>query len=104
MCLGVPGRVTKIEIDEFGMTMGTVDFGGISKQACLDCLPEVRIGDYVVVHVGFALSRIDEHEALEVFELLREAGELAELDIPQPEVAPPAAADAAPRGPRGTGP
>jgi hydrogenase expression/formation protein HypC len=84
MCLGVPGRVIGIEERAHGMTMGAVDFGGIRKEVCLACVPEVKVGDYVVVHVGFAISRVDEREAAQVFSLLRRLGELGELDIPQP--------------------
>ncbi len=91
MCLGVPGRVTKVEPNELGMTMGTVNFGGISKQVCLAYVPDVQVDDYVIVHVGFALSKVDEQEAREVFESLTRMGELAELDIPQPDDAPPGA-------------
>lgn len=85
MCLGVPGRVTAVEDNALGMTMGTVDFGGIRKQVCLAYVPGAKVGDFVIVHVGFALNRIDEAEAAKVFELLKSMGELAELDIPQPE-------------------
>ena len=84
MCLGVPGQVTEIDPDPFGMTMGKVSFGGVTKRVCLAYTPEAAVGDYVVVHVGFAISRIDEAEAHKVFETLRELGELAELEIPQP--------------------
>jgi hydrogenase expression/formation protein HypC len=88
MCLGVPGRVITIAIDEdndnAGMTMGTVEFGGIRKQICLECVPEVEVGDYVLAHVGFAISVIDEDEAQEVFKLLKEMGELVALELPQP--------------------
>ena len=59
--------------------MGKVSFGGITKEVCLAYTPEVQVGDYVVVHVGFAISKIDEKEALEVFALLREMGETASL-------------------------
>lgn len=59
--------------------MGRVDFGGIIKEACLAYVPEVNIGDYVIVHVGFALSRVDEEEAQQVFEYLKQMDELAEL-------------------------
>jgi hydrogenase expression/formation protein HypC len=76
--------VTEIDDDPLGMTMGKVSFGGVTKRVCLAYTPEARLGDYVVVHVGFAISRIDEAEAHKVFETLRELGELAELDIPQP--------------------
>lgn len=84
MCLGVPGRVTRIETNDLGMAMGVVDFAGISKEVCLACVPDVKVGEYVIVHVGFALSRVAEDEAARVFETLREMGELAELDIPRP--------------------
>ena len=59
--------------------MGRVDFGGIIKEACLAYVPEVKIGDYVIVHVGFALSKVDEEEAQQVFEYLKQMDELAEL-------------------------
>lgn len=83
MCLGVPGRVVEISDDPLGMTMGKVDFSGIVKEVCLAYVPEVKPGDYVVVHVGFAISIVDEAEAQEVFEFLRQMDELAELEIPQ---------------------
>lgn len=79
MCLGVPGKIVRVEENPLGMTMGTVSFGGIRKQVCLAYVPEAGVGDYVVVHVGFAISKIDEREAREVFDTLRE---MAELDDP----------------------
>ncbi len=82
MCLGVPGKVLEIREDPQGMSMGKVDFGGITKEVCLAYLPEVRPGDYVIVHVGFAISKVSEQEAAETFELLRQMGELAELEEP----------------------
>ena len=85
MCLGVPGQVTRIEENALGMTMGTVDFAGIRKEICLAYLPDVKIGEYVIVHVGFAISRVSEEEAQFVFKTLREMGELGELDIPRPD-------------------
>jgi hydrogenase expression/formation protein HypC len=85
MCLGVPGKVVSIEPNELGMTTGTVSFGGILKEVCLAYIPDAEVGDFVLVHVGFAISKIDEDEAREVFETLKEMGELSELDIPQPE-------------------
>ena len=85
MCLGVPGKVVKIEPDPLGMTMGTVSFGGIKKEVCLAYVPDVEVGDFVIVHVGFAISKIDEEEAREVFETLRQMGELDELDVPPPD-------------------
>ena len=85
MCLGVPGKVIKIEPNELGMTMGRVDFAGINREVCLAYTPEVQLGDYVIVHAGFAISQIDEAEAMEVFQYLKEMEELAELEIPQPD-------------------
>jgi hydrogenase expression/formation protein HypC len=84
MCLGVPGKVIAIEPDPLGMTMGKVSFAGVIKSVCLAYVPEVRVGDYVVVHVGFAISTVDEQEAAKVFEYLREMDELRELNVPQP--------------------
>lgn len=84
MCLGVPGRIVQIDTDPLGMNMGKVSFGGIVKDVCLAYTPEARVGDYVVVHVGFAISTIDEDEARRVFDILEEMGELAELETPQP--------------------
>jgi hydrogenase expression/formation protein HypC len=85
MCLGVPGRVISLQPDPSGMTMGRVSFGGIIKEVCMAYVPEVEVGEYVVVHVGFAISRIDEQEALQVFEYLAQIDELDELAAPQPE-------------------
>lgn len=87
MCLGVPGEVVEIHEDVLGMRMGRVDFAGIVKTVSLAYTPEARVGDYVVVHVGFAISRIDEEEARRVFEFLEEMDDLGELDIEQPEAA-----------------
>jgi len=84
MCLGVPGEVLEIERNAVGMTMGKVSFGGISKEICLAYVPEVQVGDFVLVHVGFALSIIDEQAAATVFEALRELGDLEELTVKQP--------------------
>jgi len=69
--------------------MARVSFGGIVKEVCLAYTPEVGVGDFVVVHVGFAISTIDETEAHKVFEFLEEMGELGELDVPQPGEARP---------------
>jgi hydrogenase expression/formation protein HypC len=80
MCLGVPGKVISIDTNSAGLSMGKVRFGGISKEVCLAYVPEVKVGEYVIVHVGFAISVMDEKEAEQVFEYLREAGELGELD------------------------
>ena len=80
MCLGVPGKIVKINGDENGMAMGMVNFGGISKEVCLAYVPDAKVGDYVVVHVGFAISIVDEEEAKQVFEYLNQIDELKELD------------------------
>jgi len=85
MCLGVPGKVVEIRTDALGMNMGKVSFGGVVKEVCLAYTSDVQIGEYVIVHVGFAISTIDEEEAGKVFELLRQMGELEELDVPQIE-------------------
>ena len=87
MCLGVPGQVVEIEDDTIGMPMGTVSFGGVTKRVCFAYTPEAAVGDYVVVHVGFAISRIDEEEARQAWAYLEEMGELDELEVAQP-VAP----------------
>ena len=84
MCLGVPGKIIEVIEDPTGMTMGRVSFGGIVKEVCLAYTPEVAVGEYVVVHVGFAISQIDEDEAHKVFQYLEEMGELEELAVPQP--------------------
>ena len=82
MCLAVPGKV--IEIDGDGeLRMGRVDFAGVQRQACLAYVPEVQVGDYVLVHVGFAISRIDEQAAQDTLAALQEMRELAELDAPE---------------------
>jgi hydrogenase expression/formation protein HypC len=85
MCLGVPGRIVSLEPDPLGMTMGRVNFSGIIKQVCMAYVPDAEVGEYVVVHVGFAISKIDEEEAAQVFDYLRGIGELDELEVPQPE-------------------
>ena len=78
MCLGVPGRVVSRETED-GLLMGRVDFGGVARKVCLEHVQEVRIGEYVLVHVGFALSRIDAVEAQKIFDLLIELDQLHEL-------------------------
>ena len=80
MCLGVPGEVLEVWTDESSqLPMGKVDFGGISRSICLAFTPEVAVGEYVLVHVGFAISHIDEAEAAKTLQLLQEMGELEEL-------------------------
>ncbi len=88
MCLAIPGKVTSISGEDLLMRSGKVDFGGILKEVSLAYVPEVKVGDYVIVHVGFALSRVDEEEANQVFEYLRQMQELSELDQHGAGVAP----------------
>jgi hydrogenase expression/formation protein HypC len=83
MCLAIPGRVVDVDRED-GVAMGKVDFGGTARRVCLEHVPDARPGDYVLVHVGFALSRIDEAEARRVFALLEELKQLGELEAPQP--------------------
>ena len=79
MCLGIPGRIVEIRQDE-GLPMGVVDFGGVRREVCLAYVAdEVSVGDYAVVHVGFAISKVDEEEARRTYDVLKEMGELDEL-------------------------
>lgn len=80
MCLGIPGKVVSIVGDDPIYKTGKIDFGGILKEISLAYTPEAQLGDYVIVHAGFAISVVDEEEAMQVFEYLKEMGELAELD------------------------
>ena len=80
MCLAVPGKIVSIEGDEPIFRAGKVNFGGVVKQVNLSYVPEAKIGDYVIVHVGFALSVVDDEEAKQVFEYLKTIGELNELE------------------------
>ena len=75
MCLAIPGKVVGVA-EENGLRMGRVDFGGVVKRVCLDYVPDVVVGDYTIVHVGFALSKIDEAEALRTLEVFRQMGVL----------------------------
>ena len=77
MCLAIPGKVEQITTDGH-IRMGRVNFGGVVKNVCLDYVPEVVVGDYTIVHVGFALSKIDEQSALETLDLFRKMGALDE--------------------------
>ncbi len=89
MCLAVPGKIISINENEDPiLRTGKVSFGGIVKEVNLAYVPEAQVGDYVIVHVGFAISKLDEAEAQKVFEYLREMGELEELTPPQPPPSP----------------
>ncbi len=83
MCLGVPGRVIEV-FEQDGVRMGKVDFGGIIKEACLAYVPEAVVNDYVIIHAGFAISRLNEEEAQETLAILREVEEWGER-IPNAE-------------------
>jgi hydrogenase expression/formation protein HypC len=81
MCLGIPGKVLEL-YEANGMKMGKIDFGGVVKEACLEYLPEIEVGDYTIVHVGFGISRLDEEEAQQTMEMLREMEMLAD-ELPE---------------------
>lgn len=89
MCLAIPGRIVEV-YDSAGLRMGRIDFDGVMKEVCLAYLPEAQIGDYTLVHVGFAISIVDEDEALRTLDALREMGELAaELESDEADVLQP---------------
>jgi hydrogenase expression/formation protein HypC len=82
MCLAIPGKVIEIENDADGVRMGKTNFGGVVKKICLAYTPEVEIGDYVLVHVGVAIGKVDEDEAARSYKILEEMGQLEELEPP----------------------
>lgn len=84
MCLAIPGKIETVNDGDPLLRMGRVNFGGIVKNVSLAYVPEANIGDYVIVHVGFALSRVDEDEARKIFEYLKETEDLNELKEPGP--------------------
>lgn len=77
MCLGVPGKIIEI-YENSGLPMGKIDFGGVTREACLAYVPEAQVGDYTLIHVGFALNLISEEEAQETLDLLRQISDLNE--------------------------
>jgi hydrogenase expression/formation protein HypC len=81
MCLAIPGKVIE-KVESGGMRMAKVRFGGIVREASLDYVPEAKVGDYVLVHVGFAISIVDPDEAERTFRLLEEMDQLTELEAP----------------------
>jgi hydrogenase expression/formation protein HypC len=83
MCLAIPGKVLEIH-DRQGVRMAKVQFGGVTREACVEYVPEVQAGSYVLVHAGFALGVVDEAEAKRTYELLEEMGQLAELEAEKP--------------------
>jgi hydrogenase expression/formation protein HypC len=83
MCLAIPGKVVEIH-ESNGIRMAKVDFGGITREACLEYVPETVIGEYVMVHVGFAIARIDEDEAARTYKYLEEMDQLGEIFDSEP--------------------
>jgi hydrogenase expression/formation protein HypC len=79
MCLAIPGKIVSVSGEDPLERTGRIDFGGVLKEASLAYVPEANVGDYVIVHVGFALSRLDEEEAHKIFEYLKQMEELGEL-------------------------
>ena len=87
MCLAVPGKIVKI-YETNGLQMGKIDFGGVTREACLAYVPEAQVGDYTIIHVGFALNLISEAEAQETLDLLRQ---ISEVEDQQMDERPPKA-------------
>ncbi len=83
MCLGVPARIEEI-YQKDGLRMSRVDFGGVSREVCLDYVPEAKVGDYCIIHVGFAISLLSESEAKETLALLNEIANIEDELGPQP--------------------
>ena len=83
MCLGIPGRVVDV-VDRDGLPVGLVDFGGVRKDVCLAYTPDVTVGQYVIVHVGFAITRVDEAEARRTFAVLRAMEDAVEAELGEP--------------------
>jgi len=87
MCLAIPGKIVEI-YEEHELRMGKLDFGGTVRKCCLQCLPEAVVGDYALVHVGFAISLMDEAEAARTYQLLEEMGELMSQLNPESAASP----------------
>jgi len=77
MCLGIPGKITEI-YEKDSLKMGKLDFGGVFKEVCLAYVPEAKVGDYALIHVGFAISLMDEDEAIETLKLIKEVADFSE--------------------------
>ncbi len=88
MCLAIPGKVLEIQRDAHGVRVGKANFGGIVKEVCLEYTPEVECGDYVLVHVGFALSKVDAAEAERTYKALEDMKQLGELETPDLTTSP----------------
>ncbi len=86
MCLAVPGKIIDI-YEQNSLRMGRIDFGGVTREACLEALPEAKVGDFTIVHAGFALNLLSEEEAQETLDALREIGDIeAELGLDDTEI------------------
>jgi hydrogenase expression/formation protein HypC len=83
MCLGVPGKIVET-FEKGGLQMAKVDFGGVFREACLEYVPEAQVGEYCIIHVGFAISLLSESEAMETLDLLRQIGAIEEELGPEP--------------------
>jgi len=77
MCLGIPGKILTI-YEDHGTKMAKIDFGGVTREACVEVIPEAKVGDWTIVHAGFALNLLSEDEALETLQILREMSDLAD--------------------------
>jgi hydrogenase expression/formation protein HypC len=86
MCLAIPGTISALH-ETAGVPMAKVDFGGITREACLSYVPEAAVGDYVLVHVGFAISKVDEEEAARTYQYLSEMDQLSELQDGEEDLA-----------------
>jgi hydrogenase expression/formation protein HypC len=112
MCLAVPGRVLEVS-ERDGTRIAQVDFGGVTKEVCLEYVPDLQVGEYTIVHVGFALQRLDEQSALETLDLFRQMGELEaefgdqwgraaeQAGLPRPDLTPRMETVDSPAGPGG---
>ena len=83
MCLGVPGKIVEI-FEQEGLKMAKVDFGGVTRETCLEYVPEAKVGEYCIIHVGFALNLLSEEEAQETLALLREISDIETELGPEP--------------------
>ena len=79
MCLAVPGKIISIDESNPELRMAKVNFGGVNKNICIQWVPDVKVGEYVLAHVGFALNKVDEKDAEETIKILREMGDLDEI-------------------------
>jgi len=84
MCLAIPGKIVEVQ-EKACMRMGKIDYGGITREACLAYIPNPQIGEYVMVHVGFAISKVDPEEAARTYEYLAKMDQLEEIAAPEPE-------------------